>query len=157
MTKMSTARRSLKAHGRRILAGLCGAVVLIGVQAVRAEKPVELSIKVIYAQKGPAGVDPKLRGLVKDFKGLPFSSYSLADEATLALAKDEVGRVELPGKVWMTVVPKEGRSKKLRLEIEIKEYKIKTTVGIKPGATLAVGGPPYKSGTLILAITHLKP
>lgn len=128
--------------------------VSFALPAVAEATQVPLKITIIHARKGPANVDPKLKGLVKDFKGLPFSSYELKDEATFKLELGSSGRLQLPSKAWLSVVPRKLKGETLRLEIEIKDYKFKTTVAIQPGKTLAVGGPPYDGGALILAVTR---
>lgn len=121
-----------------------------------ASSDVSLSIKVIHAKKGERFVDRRLRALVKDLRGLPFSSYTLKDEATLKLELGSTGRLQLPNQAWMSVTPRSLDNKKLRLDLEVKDYKFKTTVSIQSGKTLALGGPRYDGGILILAVTRTK-
>lgn len=131
-------------------------LVLLASPAVAEATEVPLTITIIHARKGPANIDPKLKGLVKDFKGLPFSSYELKDEATFKLELGSRGRLQLPSGAWLAVVPKNLKGDTLRLAIAIKDYKFRTTVAIQPGKTLAVGGPPYEGGALILAVTRAR-
>jgi hypothetical protein len=125
-------------------------------QLARAQAPqVHLGIKVIHAHNHGTAVDPKLASLVKEFQGLKFTAYELKDEATFQLDVGSSGRMQLPSEAWMTVRPREvAADGKLRLEMEVEAIKFKLTVAIAPGATLAVGGPPFKDGALILAVTR---
>ncbi|MEL6545640.1 MAG: hypothetical protein AAFQ82_13495 [Myxococcota bacterium] len=141
--------------GRTLAALGFAMAALLPVAAQATEVPLE--IKVIHAKKGKDSVDSALKGLVKDFKGLPFNSYSLLDEATFKIEIDSTGRMQLPSKAWMALRPKELRGKDLRLDIEIKELKFKTTVVVPEGKTIAVGGPRYDGGHMILAVTRQKP
>jgi hypothetical protein len=121
----------------------------------RAAEPVHLGIKVIHAHNRDATVDPKLKDLVKEFSSLKFKAYALKDEAMFNLELGSAGRMQLPTKDWMTVRPRElSADGKLRIEMEVEKIKFKTTVAIGPGATLAVGGPPFEDGALILAVTR---
>ncbi len=139
----------------RTLAALClVTIALLARPAAASEVP--LGIKVIHATKGKNSVDAKLKGLVKDFKGLPFSSYALLDEATFKIEQGSTGRMQLPNKAWMTLQPQDLRDGKLRLDLEIKDLKFKTTVVIPKGKTIAVGGPRYDGGAMILAVTYEK-
>ena len=101
-------------------------------------------------------LDPKLKDLASAFKKLDFTAYELKDEATFNLEMNSTGRMQLPSQDWMTIktLGTVGPNDKLRLQLEVKKLKFKTTVAIDPGATLAVGGPPFQDGALILAVTR---
>jgi hypothetical protein len=93
--------------------------------------------------------------MVKSFPKLGFNAYELKDEATLQLELGSAGRIQLPNREWMSVRAKQlTPDGKLRLELAVEELKFKTTVTITEGATLAVGGPSFGDGALILAITR---
>ena len=114
---------------------------------------VRLDVKVILAQPSGSFVDPKLKELVQEFSSLKFSSYSLKDEATFRLDMHSTGRMQLPNGKWMNIIPKEILPDgKLRLDLAVEELKFKTQVAIAQDATLAVGGPSFEDGSLILAI-----
>ncbi|MEM6732175.1 MAG: hypothetical protein AAF658_11510 [Myxococcota bacterium] len=149
--------KSTRSHSLGRLLSVAGALGVLALAGNAKAAQVPLAIKVIHATKDGKTVDPKLKGLVKDFKGLAFTNYSLLDEATFTIELGSTGRMQLPSKAWMTVVPVELKGDKLKLEIGIKEHKFKTKVTIKEGATLAVGGPKYDRGVLILAVTRKKP
>lgn len=116
---------------------------------------VELLVRVVHANSQNSAVDPKLTELVKDFKDLKFTGYQLKDEAKFNLELKATGRMQLPSGAWMTIQP-QGMDKdgKLRLALEIKDLKFKSTVAVSPGGTVAVGGPAFDNGALILAVTR---
>jgi len=117
--------------------------------------PVRLDVKVIYATNKTVGVDPKLKKLAREFSSLKFTGYELKDESTLVLELGSSGRVQLPTKDWLTVRPRElVDDGKLRIDLEIEKIKLKTTSTIARDGTLAIGGPAFEDGTLILVITR---
>jgi hypothetical protein len=66
-------------------------------------------------------------------------------------------RVQLPNKMWMQVQAKSSpQAGMIQLGISSDKPKFKTKVNIRPGATIAVGGPPFDKGSLIFAITRRK-
>jgi hypothetical protein len=115
---------------------------------------VRLDIKVIYATNSSVGIDAKLKKLAREFSSLKFTSYELKDESTLVLDVGTAGRMQLPTKDWLMLRPREIVDDKLRLDLEIEKMKLKTTSTIARDGTLAIGGPAYKDGTLIIAITR---
>jgi hypothetical protein len=118
--------------------------------------PVKLEIKVIHAHNQGTEIDPKLVKLVKQFASLRFSSFQLKDEASFNLEIGASGRLQLPGGEWMRLNAKSLEAEKLRLELAVKKLRFKSTVVIADGATLAVGGPAFEDGALILAVTRPK-
>jgi hypothetical protein len=131
-------------------------VALLFVLALPAQAaPVQLAVKVVHAHDQNEQIDPKLAALVKEWKALKFKGYTLLDEATFALELLAKGRMQLPSGAWMTVEPREfAQDGKLRLELVIADMKFRTTALVGQGATVAVGGPPYDKGALILAVTR---
>lgn len=121
---------------------------------VSAALPVTLDVKIIHAHNRSKEIDPRIAGIVKDLGALKFTGYDLKDQATFTLEPKWVGRMRLPSGPTLTLTPLDLSDDKLRLELEIKDLKFKTVVTIAKGATLAIGGPPYDQGALILAITR---
>lgn len=148
------ARRPSRLRSRRVTA-LCGALAAWGIGASAQAAPVlPLDIKIIYAHNDNREVDPRIATLVKDFGALKFTGYQLKDQTTVRLELEQAGRLRLPSGSWMTLTAFEVSDEKARLELEVKELKFKTTVTLIKGATLAVGGPPYENGALILAVAR---
>ncbi len=131
------------------------ALVCLFAPAVAAAAPVALNIRVIHAHNKSKEIDPQLKDLAKDLAKLAFTGYALKDQATFNLDTGAAARMQLPDGEWMAVraqeITKDGG---LRLELAVEKLKFKSTVTIAAGATLAVGGPPFDAGALILAITR---
>ena len=114
-----------------------------------------LEVKVIHATRSGLGVDPELKPLVADFAKLKFTSYKVLDRASIKLGPKSTSRFQLPNGVWVEVNPIELSEKGVwRVRIEAPRLKFKSVVAINPGGTVAVGGPSYKSGALIFALTR---
>jgi hypothetical protein len=113
-----------------------------------------VQIQVIRASEGTPFFDEKLEKLEKQFKKLPYNRFELKDEAKFELQLASTVRMQLPNEAWMTIIPKELAKDALRIELIIKKLKFRTTVALEKGGTLAVGGPRYGGGALLLAITR---
>ena len=84
-------------------------------------------------------------------------SFELKDEIHLNVAVPSTTRVQLPISTWMSVRARDMvEDNKLRVDFEVEKFEFKATASIAPGATLAVGGPPFQDGWLILAVTRPK-
>ena len=143
-------------HVRRLGVGVWIAAVALAASGgvARAGSAVVVDVKIIRAHNQSRDIDARIAGLVKEFGALKFTGYELVDQAHLTLETANVGRMRLPSGAWLTLNPLGMTDDKLHLELEVKELKFKTTVSIAPGATLAIGGPPYDGGALILAVTR---
>ncbi len=140
------------------LALFFGALGVLAPPDLQAAPPVPVEVKVIHAHNRSTVVDPRVAALVKDLRAqLKFTGYDLRDSATFSLERKSVGRMKLPSGAYLTLTPLDFVDDKLRLELEVKDLKFKTTVTLARGATLAIGGPPYDGGALILAITRREP
>ena len=116
-----------------------------------------LKIQIIHATKSGKAVDPELRSLVRDFSQLKFSSFRIIDRAQIKVAVGATSKFQLPNGLWMDVALKElDRAGGLRLNVSAQKLKFKSTIAIKPGGTVAVGGPLYKGGALIFTLSREK-
>jgi hypothetical protein len=143
--------------GTRAVAPLAVALALLTGCEVRQGAAVRrLGVQIIYASHDTTGTDPRLRGLVKGFGTLRYESYQLRDEATFSLEAGTAGRMQLPNRSWLSLRPQGlGEDGRVRLEVEVDDLQLKSTLALAPGATVAVGGPPFAEGALILAVTLL--
>ena len=120
-----------------------------------SEKRITLDIQVIHASHAGSQIDPKLAKLVQGFSNLDFTSYALKDEMKIDVQLGASTRVQLPNKMWMQVQASPSKQPgMIQLGISSEKPKFKTKVNIRPGATIAVGGPPFEKGSLIFAITR---
>ena len=116
-----------------------------------------LKVQIIHATKSGTAVDAELRPLVRDFSRLEFSSFRVIDRALIKVAVGGNSKFQLPNGIWMDVVLKElDLDGGLRLKISAQKLKFKSTIAIKPGGTVAVGGPVYKGGALIFTLRRDK-
>jgi len=116
-----------------------------------------LKVKIIHATKTGVEVDAEIKSLANDFSQLNFTSFKVIDKAKIDVAIGGSSKFQLPNGLWMKVtllrVDKDGG---MRLKIVAKKLKFKSTIAIKPGGTVAVGGPSYKDGALIFALSRAK-
>jgi hypothetical protein len=141
---------------RRAAACLILCAGIAACQARPAPTERRLGVQVIYASHEATGTDPRLRAVIKGLGSLRYESYQLRDEATFSLETGSAGRMQLPSQSWLSLRPR-GLSEdgRLRLELEVDDWQLKSTLALSPGATVAVGGPPFGDGALILAVTLL--
>lgn len=122
-----------------------------------SDNRITLDIQVIHASHIGKQVDAPIQKLVQTFTNLDFTSYSLKDEMKIEVQLGASTRVQLPNKMWMQVQAKpSSQAGMIQLGISSDKPKFKTKVNIRPGATIAVGGPPFDKGSLIFAITRRK-
>ena len=122
-------------------------------QSGPASLPVDL--RVIYAHNDGTEVDARIKDLLPTFASLRFSAYVLKSQGEFSLSPGTSVRAQLPDATMLEIATRSiNAAGQLRLDIEIKKIKFKTTVAIAPGATLAVGGPPYEKCSLIFALTR---
>jgi hypothetical protein len=137
----------------RINAALLVLFTLASSNALAA--PSDLKVRVIRASNTGKGVDAKLADLAKELAALKFDTLELADEASFKLEVGAQGRMQMPGKEWMTVksesVAPDG---KLRLAIAVEKLEFKAVVAVDAGATVAVRGPDFQGAPLILVVTR---
>lgn len=123
--------------------------------AEAAARPYDVKVRVIRASNAAQSIDPKLADLAKELSPLKFSALSLADEALFKIELGSSGRMQLPGKEWMTISAQSlAPDGKLRLSIEVDKLQLKAVVAVDAGATVAVRGPEDEGATLILAVTR---
>ncbi len=138
-------------------AGLC--VLPVPAQAARGETfQVELRVLEAVPGAGPADIDPKLQGLARDLKGLPFKSIRLFDHHSTSVVQGQRVSFEFPGKQGQKrflVVAAHGRQSggKLRFQLSIDELKFDTLVAVPDGGTIVVAGPKHDGKTLMFAVT----
>lgn len=139
--------------------GLWLLIGLAGISSARAAAtPYPLEVKVVHGSHKGDTVDPKLGELAKTLtKKLKFTSLKLLDQAQFKLIPGSAGRMQLPNREWMHVTAKGMQGPNLRVEIAVEKLEFKATVLIPAGATVAVRGPDFNGGTLILAVSRPGP
>jgi len=122
-----------------------------------AANTVSVDVGAVYASNDGTSVDPALgtiRGKLKSM--FNYTSYRMLDRKRLTLPIGEAGEFELPGRRTMRATPLPAQGDKVRLSIRISEGQrnlLTTTLGLRRGGMVLVGGPPHQSGVLILIIS----
>lgn len=149
---------------RRAFLGSALAVLALASFPSFAAAPSEkylVELRVIEASKGDdvLNVDPRLSGLAKDLKNLPFKSFQLKDAHTSLVQEGERVSLEIPvlgkkgkDKKRFLVVAAHGRQNggKLRFSLGIEALKFDTLVAVPNGGTIIVGGPRGDGGNAVL-------
>jgi hypothetical protein len=118
---------------------------------------VAVDVGSIYASNDGTSIDPALgtiRGKLHSM--FNYTSYRMLDRKRRSLSVGEAGEFELPGRRTMRATPLPSRGNKVRLSIQISEGPrslLTTTLGLRRGGMVLVGGPPHQSGVLILIIS----
>ena len=131
--------------------------VLLAVPAAAARGgEYRTEVRVILASNSDQGFDPRLTDLRPDLLALNYMSFQLLDQAGLGLARDQEGRVTVPGGRTMRVVPRGMEGGKIGMDVEVTQGKVslvKTHIRIANHGTVIIGGPPYQAGFLLLAVS----
>ncbi len=155
------------------------ALAALIVSDAAAQRRIPLMVQVISASRAERGIDPSLGKLRRQLRSFfNYSSYRLIGKQRLFLAPGQTGRMELPGGATPTrrerrfggrffSGPSGGRrslevtaqgweGRYLRLQVSVKEGRrhiLNTQFRIARGGTVMIGGPPFGSGVLIIALT----
>jgi hypothetical protein len=146
-------------RGRAGAPALFGFLLLLLIAAVPSEAAdtVIVDVGAVYASNEGTSVDTALgtiRGKLHSM--FNYTSYRMLDRKSRSLAVGETGEFELPGRRTMRATPLPARGDKVRLSIQISEGPrnlLTTTLGLRRGGMVLVGGPAYQSGVLILLIS----
>ena len=118
---------------------------------------VSVDVGSVYASNEGNAIDPALgtiRGKLRSM--FNYTSYRVLDRKRRFLAVGEAGEFELPGRRTMRATPLPARRDKVRLSIQISDgprMLLTTTLGLRRGGMVLVGGPPHQAGVLILIIS----
>jgi len=147
---------------RRFLSPLLlGCLSLVTVHSplpVDGQTTVALRAQVIYAANQPGGVDSRLGVLATELqKTFRYSMYQLLDAPQGSAALNQTWRAPLPGGRSLEIVPTatQGGQHSLRVRVlgPSGQVLVNTTVRLRGGATVLVGGPTHEAGVLIIAIS----
>jgi hypothetical protein len=122
-----------------------------------AADTVAVDVGAVYASNEGTSIDPALgtiRGKLHSM--FNYTSYRMLDRKRRILSVGETGEFELPGRRAMRATPLPARGDKVRLSIQISDGPrnlLTTTLGLRRGGMVLVGGPSHESGVLILIIS----
>ena len=122
-----------------------------------ADDTVSVEVGSVYASNEGSSIDPALgtiRGKLHSM--FSYTSYRMLDRKRRSLSVGEAGEFELPGHRTMRATPRPARGDKVRLYIQISDGPrnlLTTTIGLRRGGMVLVGGPTHGAGVLILIIS----
>lgn len=139
------------------IAVLTAVISWLAVCPAAAKGNVLTNIKVIHASTGSTHVDPGLSSIINELESVfKYTSYSLLKNETLNLKFGQNGKVSLPDKRVLEVLPTGMEGKRIRYQIQIKKINktiFKTQVLLKNNSSITIGGPKFKKGTLLFNIS----
>lgn len=140
-------------------AGALFIVLLLLLAAVPSEAAGTVSVDVgaVYASNEGTSIDPALGTIRGKLQAMfNYTSYRMLDRKRRFLAVGEAGEFELPDRRTLRATPLSAQGAKVRLLIQITDGPRKlltTTLGLRRGSMVLVGGPSHKAGVLILIIS----
>ncbi len=142
----------------KILLLIIGIFCIISQQAQAvAKNRVLTNVKVIHASTVSNHVDPSLKRIISELKSVfKYTSYRLLNNRNLNLGFNEMGRVALPGKRTLIVIPSNMEGKRIRYQINIQKNRqsiFQTRVLLKNNGSITIGGPQFNNGVLLFNIS----
>jgi len=132
-------------------------LLLLAAVPSEAAETVTVDVGAVYASNEGASIDPALgtiRGKLQSM--FNYTSYRMLDRKRRSLSVGETGEFELPGRRTLRATPLPAQGDKVRLSIRISDGPrnlLTTTLGLRRGGMVLVGGPSHQSGVLILLIS----
>lgn len=132
------------------------------VHASDASGSCKVIVYLIEASDGPPGVDPQIKGIVRQFQGaFKYSTYKLVSKIPKRITVGRSEKISLPGRRELQLYPQGFEEKRIKMNVKIVEKGgrgngrtvLNTSFRIVPGGTIMIGGYNYQKGKLILAIS----
>ena len=142
-----------------LFAIIISSIVFLHTSIASAQRSPAVFIKVdvIYASNERAFIDKKISRIVNDLKNLfAYSNYELIDIHSLETKYHQTGQIPLPNASRLQIVPLAEQAGYILLNVLVNRsngYIMNTNFRIINGGTILVGGPRYKKGVLVFAIT----
>ena len=117
---------------------------------------VELRIGSILASNQSNDFDPRLAKMKDQLKVFKYQSYKLIKEDHQQARWNADTNFEIPGGRSLIVAPQGLQNNQLSLKVRLLEGEkplLDTTVRLKEGSNLLLGGPPHEGGVLIVSIS----
>jgi len=146
-------------RGRAAAPAHCLLTLLLLLAAVPsgAADTVTVDVGSVYASNEGTSMDPALGTIREKLHSMfNYTSYRMLDRKRRSLSVGEAGEFDLPGQRTMRATPLAAQGDKVRLLLQISDGPRKiltTTLGLRRGGMVLVGGPSHQSGVLILLIS----
>ena len=132
-------------------------LLLLAAVPSEAADTVSVDVGAVYASNEGTSIDPALVAIRGKLHSMfNYTSYRMLDRKRRSLSVGEAGEFELPGRRAMRATLLPSRGDKVRLLVQIFDGQRKllaTTLGLRRGGMVLVGGPSHKAGVLILIIS----
>ena len=132
-------------------------LMLLAAVPSEAADTVTVDVGAVYASNEVTSIDPDLGAIRGKLRSMfNYTSYRMLDRKRRSLSVGEAGEFELPDRRTMRAIPLPARGDKVRLSIQISEGPrnlLTTTLGLRRGGMVLVGGPSHQDGVLILLIS----
>jgi hypothetical protein len=119
-------------------------------------RAVEVTVGAIIANNSQEWLDHRVTAMNPGFRKLfPYSSFRLLNEERQAVPWGAPVRLDLSGKRYVLVVPREIKNQRVLMRVRLIDGSrslLDTTVSLRDRGTLLVGGPTETDGVLILTI-----
>ena len=139
----------------RLVAGL--SLLCCFSQPAMAKNRVLTDVKVIHASTKSETVDSSLKDIIPELKSVfKYTSYRLLNDQRMTLGFKQKGRVTLPGRRTMIVMPSDMEGKRIRYQINILKNNrsvFQTRVLLRNNSSITIGGPQFKNGVLLFNIS----
>lgn len=133
------------------LVGLLGLLCAAAVASAQDARPVDLELRVIYAQKEKGVVDPDCVEIQKQLP-MPFGSLQTVQSQRFRLTPGDVAQFELPTGRPVRMVPVSVVGSHLHMQFEMSGV-MNTRLQMESGQPVIVGGERHGAGQLILELT----
>lgn len=140
--------------------GLILAVMLLLLfqeRLAQAQQKVSLQADVIFASHESVWIDPSIGPLAEELRKIfGYSNYQLLTRLTGNVVLQDSWRGELPGGFILMVIPREVRDSFISLDAWILQGRVlflRTTIRLRNTGVILLGGPPYSTGVLIVALS----
>jgi hypothetical protein len=115
------------------------------------------NIKVIHASTGKRYFDPDLQDVISQLESVfKYTSYKLIKEKRLNQQFAQKGRVNLPGKRKLIIIPLDTDNKRIRYQINILKNEnsiFQTRILLRNNSSITIGGPKFNNGYLLFNIS----
>ena len=149
------ALRRLAGWGVRGLALGAAGVALLGASGAEAQEPARVAVQVMvsHIRDVQGAIDPRGQKLHSQLKKqFRYGSLDVVESRELALALDEVGRLDLPNGRPLRIRPLDLDDRKGVLLAVSVEGTVEVDLRIRNGRRAVIGGDRYRDGRLVVSL-----
>lgn len=137
---------------------LCAVFLLTSAAPAQAQDKVRVVVKAIYASNSFDGFEGDLKKVADDIRfQFNYRGYRLISQQEMTIDFGKQGGLEIPDNRLIVLMPKGVVEKKIEMNLLVVEKEKKlldTTFRLANKGTIYIGGPKYKDGMLLIAVTN---